>query len=529
MRIKPLKPLIGVAAALVVAGASLLTVSGSSHNDAPLIAEDPAANNTDVYAFVSPARPDYVTLIANYIPMEAPGNGPTHYRFSDNVLYEIMVDVDGDAEEDLTYKFEFENNVVNGKTFLYNTGKIGVPTGDHTVQYPNLNVQQSYNLTEVTHANDDYDGDDDDDNDARTLLVENARVAPAHVGPRSTGSQSEYESLADAAIHTFGPDDSKVFVGPRDEGFYIDLMGFFDLLNIRGEGDAVDTFSGFNVHTLALEIPKTRFADAGDTDGIIGVWASASRPKKTVLQGEGEPAKTSDKWVQVSRLGNTLVNELLMPLDAKDLFNASEPKDDAENIADFIINPGDTQSPAAIVPLLNSVTGCTPLNGRIDLELVLLKGIPAGLLGLPGTQDTQQPDGPVTADMLRLNFNVDPAMEANPLGVFGGDVAGFPNGRRVGDDVTDIFARAGAGAVLHLLGAIDCEAALGVTDNVQQNDVDYLDSFPYLGTPHQAYSHEHAHSTGSMVVMASGFGLMAGGLVLGSVFAIRRRRGPMED
>ena len=169
------------------------------------------------------------------------------------------------------------------------------------------------------------------------------------------------------------------------------------------------------------------------------------------------------------------------------------------------------------------------MNGRGDLELVLLKGIPAGVLGLPGNQDTQQPDGPVTADMLRLNFNVAPAAVANPLGVFGGDVAGFPNGRRVGDDVTDIFARAGAGAVLHLLGAIDCEGSLGVTDNVQENDMEYLDSCPYLGTPHQAYSHEHAHSTGSMMVMAGGFGLLAGGLALGSVFVIRQRRDPMED
>ena len=323
MRIKPWKPLIGVAAALVVAGASVLTVAGSSHNDAPLIAEDPTANNTDVYAFVStdPTRSDYVTLIANWIPMEAPGNGPTHYRFSDNVLYEIMVDVDGDAEEDVTYQFEFENNVVNGDTFLYNTGKIGVPGTDPTAQYPNLNVQQSYELTEVT--GDRRTGDS-------TVLLSDARVAPAHVGPSSTGTVGEYEALASAAIHTFGGDDSKVFVGPRDEGFYIDLMGFFDLLNIRGAGDAVDTFSGFNVHSIALEIPKTRFQAAGDTDGIIGVWASASRQKRTVLQGEGEPAANKGKWVQVSRLGNTLVNELLMPLDAKDLFNATEPRDDEE-------------------------------------------------------------------------------------------------------------------------------------------------------------------------------------------------------
>ena len=156
--------------------------------------------------------------------------------------------------------------------------------------------------------------------------------------------------------------------------------------------------------------------------------------------------------------------------------------------------------------------------------MVLLKGIPAETLGLPGNQDTQQPDGPTIADMLRLNYNVAPAETPSSLGVFGGDVAGFPNGRRVGDDVTDIFARAGAGAVLHLLEVIDCEVSLGITDNVQENDVPYLDSFPYLGTPHQAYSHEHAHATGSMTALSIGTTLLVGGLILGSVFTIRQRR-----
>jgi hypothetical protein len=173
---------------------------------------------------------------------------------------------------------------------------------------------------------------------------------------------------------------------------------------------------------------------------------------------------------------------------------------------------------------LNSVTECTPVNDRADLELVLLKGIPAGTLGLPGNQDTQRDGGPVTADLLRLNYHVAPADEPNPLGVFGGDVAGFPNGRRVGDDVADIFARAGAGAVLHLLGAIDCPISLEISDNVQHNDVEYLNSFPYLGTPHQGFSHQHGHATGSMMAMSTGFGLLAGGLVLGSVFAVRKRR-----
>jgi hypothetical protein len=345
------------------------------------------------------------------------------------------------------------------------------------------------------------------------------------VGPKST---PDYGSLAEAAIHDL-PGDRRVFVGPRDEGFYIDLMGFFDLVNLRGPDQAVDTFDGFNVHTLALEIPKERLAQAGDTDGIIGVWSSASRPRISVLPKKGGPAKTSGGWVQVSRLGNTLVNELLMPLDQKDRFNATRPEDDGKNIADFIVNPGTTQGPAAIIPVLNSVTGCTPVDNRSDLELVLLKGIPAGTLGLTGNQDTQQEGGPVTADLLRLNYHVAPADNPSPLGVFGGDFAGFPNGRRVGDDVADIFARAGAGAVLHLLEAIDCPISLEITDNVQHNDVEYLKSFPYLGTPHQGYRHQHSHGTGSMTVISTGFGLLAGGLALGSVLVVRKRRHRLTD
>jgi hypothetical protein len=521
------KVLAATSAVALVAGISLVTVSGSSHNDAPLIAEDPAVNNTDVYAFVSTqeGRGDYVTLMANYIPMQEPGNGPTHYRFSDKARYEIHVDTDGDAKDDLIYRFEFRNNVVNGNTILYNTAPIGLPPSpaDPASQYTGLNLQQSYDLTEIwveknAHAS----------RERPTRLLTGARVAPANVGPVST---PDYEALAAAAVHTVGsaPNEFKVFVGARDEGFYVDLMGVFDLFGgLTGPTrDPKDTFNGFNVHTIALEIPKSRFANAYDTDGIIGVWASASRPRITIL-GPGAPSTDprAGQFVQVSRLGNALVNELLMPLDKKDQFNASQPKDDVANgFPVLITDPETSQGPAAIIPLLDTITGCTPGTGRVDLDLILLKGIPAGTLGLPGNQDTQQSGGPATAEMLRLNFNVAPSASPSPLGPFGGDPAGFPNGRRVGDDVVDVFARAGAGAVLELLGAIDCDVSLGISDGVQENDVPYLASFPYLGTPHQGYDHEHDH--GSAVLLASlsiGAGLLFGGLALGSVLVQRRRR-----
>jgi hypothetical protein len=236
----------------------------------------------------------------------------------------------------------------------------------------------------------------------------------------------------------------------------------------------------------------------------------------------------------VSRLGNPLVNELLVPLSFKDAYNASYPEDDGDNIRDFVVNPGNSGAELTLTPLLvgfvkNAVgeDNCnTPVVDRSDLELALLTGIPAGVLGFPGNQDTQQEHGPTVADMLRLNYNVPPAESPSPLGIFGGDVAGFPNGRRVGDDVVDIASRVATGAVLHLLEAADCEASLSVSDNVQSNDLPYLGDFPYLGTPHQGYNHQHTHGTDvtTTVSMGIGTGLLTGGLLLGGVFAIRRRR-----
>jgi hypothetical protein len=512
-----------------MAAAALLMVTvgddrggeAASHRDSPLITEDPTADNTDVYAFVStePGRQDYVTLIANYIPLEEPGEGPNYYHFSDNVLYEIMVDTDGDADEDLTYQFDFTTKIgsITPNTFLYNTGKIGLPPNpaDPRSQYTNWNQPTSYKLTEVKG---DRRGRHKD------VLLKDARSAPIHIGPSSTGSVAEYEALANAAVLN-APGNVRVFTGPRDEGFYVDLMGNFDLLNLRNPG--VDTTSGFNVHSIAIEVPKSKLASAGDTDGNIGVWATASRPRKTVVSSSGKQPEVTGPWRQVSRLGNPLVNEVLIPLKAKDKYQASEPDDDAKNgFADFIVNPGSSQGSAAFVPLVvgllqNAAPPCnTPTDGRADLDLALLRGIPAGTLGLPGTQDTQDDDGPVQADVLRLNTNVAPTTGTgsySPLGAFGGDVAGFPNGRRVGDDVLDIAGRAAAGGILHLLGAANCPASLGVSDNVQENDTDYLGSFPYLGTPHQGYNHAHEHGSNAINMAAMGLGLL--GILMGLAVA----------
>lgn len=523
-----------LAAVVMASGVSVLLVSGSSHRDAPLIAEDPLANNTDVYAFRStePGREDFVTIIANYIPNQEPGDGPTYHNFSDNVLYEIHVDVNGNGKEDLTYQFDFSTvfGAITPNTFLYNVGTIGPPepvSGKPplpTAQYTNLNVHQSYTLSEVR-------------GDRRTgqkkVLLPHVRVAPANIGPFSTPS---YEALADLAIHSFqlggGVPGGRVFAGPRDEGFYVDLMAAFDLLGgfTAPQRPPVDSFSGFNVHSIALEIPIQRFQAAGDTDGVIGVWASASRPRVTVRRGDGKAPVAAAAMVQVSRLGMPLVNELLLPFSQKDLFNASEPKDDVANgIVDFVVDPGPTQGGASLVPLLASIlpTGCAPDSGRIDLDLIFFRGIPGGLIpGFAGNQNTES-GTPVRAEMLRLNYDVPRSTTQNPLGVLAGDFAGFPNGRRVGDDVVDIALRALAGAVLHSLSKIDCPASLTLTDGVDGNDRPYLERFPYLGTPHQGYDHKHKHGLYAKVALAVGSGLLASAILTGAVFAVRRRRGSM--
>lgn len=522
------KLIIAIMAVLLMSGLSVLAVGASSHNDAPLIAEDPTANNTDVYAFVStePGHADKVTVIANYIPLVEPGDGPTYKNFSENATYRIFVDTNGDGKRNLNYTFKFKNDIANGGTFLYNTGPIGSPPNpsDPTSQYTNLNFKQSYTMTEVTY----------DSNGKRIQIDEvlkGARVAPANIGPVSTGSQADYEALANDAIHSIGtgPNEMRAFVGPRDDGFYADLMGAFDLLNIRGPG--FDTFSGFNVYTIALEIPKSRFQQAGDTDGVIGVWADATRPRVTILNGSNRQGpRVSEQISIVSRLGNPLVNEVLMPLDIKNVFNSSEPtSDEANNIDEFIINPGNSQGGASLVPLLNTITGCTPENGRSDLALVFLSGIPAGVVpGFDGNMDTQGTGNPLS-EMLRLNYNIAPSTSPNSLGILGGDVAGFPNGRRVGDDVLDVALKGAAGGVLQALGAIDpatCNVApLDLSDNVDGNDVPYLSEFPYLGTPHQGYEHSHSHgSPVSVTTLGIGAGLTATGLVLAGLIAVRRRR-----
>ena len=446
----------------------------SSHRDAPLISKDPQADNTDLYAFVSTeaGRSGFVTLIANYIPFEDPKEGPSYYRFSDVVLYEIMVDVNGDGQEDLTYQFLFRTTAVNGNRQVYTAGRIGLPRqpSDPASPYANLNLRQHYTLAEVQGDRRTGKG---------TILLEDARVAPIHVGPRFTGTPAEYEALVDAAIHTI-PDTNgtRVFAGPRAEGFYFDFTGALNPTRVRNPG--VNSTKGLNVHSIALEIPKARLLGAG-SNGVIGVWASASRAKSTVIREKGQRPRAAAQWVQVSRLGNPLVSSALIPGQARDRYNATEPKGDGPNFKEMIVNPGAARGPAALIPTLRSLTRCTATVGRTDVQAAFLTGIQAGMVpGFPGNVG-----GETVADMLRLNFLVTPSGRPNRLGLLGGDIFGFPNGRRVGDDVVDIVLRIAGGELQPLVGLPACAAAAALGDNVNGPDVPYLPRFPYLATPYQ--------------------------------------------
>ncbi len=449
------------AAAAFVGVVGPSTAGASSHREAPMIGDDPAADNTDVYAFVSPDKPDTVTLIANYIPLEDPAGGPNYYRFDPSVLYEIHVDNDGNARDDVTYQFRFDTKVGNRNTFLYNTGPVTSPTD------PDLNVKQTYTVTRIARGD-------------RTVLGSNLPVPPANIGPRSNPTYDAFQGVANLG------GGRQVFAGPRDDPFFVDLGSIFDLGGLRpfnaahliplATAPGQDGVLNYNTHTIALQVPKTELLRAPAADGTIGVYASASRRKINVLRGDGS-ADTSGPFVQVSRLGNPLVNEVLIPLGQKDRWNASDPRDD-ENFLNRYTNP----ELAGLVNLLYPVLPDAPTANRADLVAVLLTGVQ----GLNFTGDRK-------ADLLRLNTAIAPTAKPNPLGALAGDFQGFPNGRRLADDVTDIEVRAvacGYGPILAAaLGLCNLSPNNAIGDGVDVNENAFLSKFPYVAAPNRGYEH----------------------------------------
>ena len=443
------KVLAGVTA-LAMASLLIGPVRASSHREAPLITADPLADNTDLYAFVSPTDASRVTLIANFIPLEAPYGGPNFFRFDDTALYEIMIDNDGDAVEDVTYQFRFRTEIRNPNTFLYNTGPITA------IDSAAWNVPQFYSVTRVEGSR---------RRGKPTILGEDLPTPPVNVGVRSTPN---YEALAAQAVRQL-PDGSRVFAGQREDPFFVDL-NVFDLLAVPPvDTDNQDSLAGFNVHAIAIEVPVAALTSTGtrptaptDPNAVIGVWSTASRR----AVGSRGLAFHGPPFVQISRLGQPLVNEVVIPLGAKDLFNSLEPTGDVAAL-DFVTDP-------EVPKLLAALFGIqSPPAPRADLVTIFLKGIP----GL------NQPPGVVPSEMLRLNVAIPPSANPHPLGLLGGDLAGFPNGRRLGDDVVDIALRAMAGAT-PLTPAFNMGINAQLGDGVPANDRPLLATFPFIGTAH---------------------------------------------
>jgi hypothetical protein len=477
------------------------TTSASSHREAPAISRDPSADATDIYAYVSPDRPDTVTFIVNVYPFLEPASGPNFYRFADDVLYELKIDNNGDALPDITYQWRFTTNVRSPNTFLYNTGPVSSLTD------PNLNVYQTYSITRVggpaaaaapaaapapapsASGSGDLGGalasalrilaggpaqaapaapaGGGDGN----VVLNNAIVAPWNIGPRSTPN---YDALAAQAIYAL-PNGGQAFAGPRDDPFFADLGSIFDLGGLRPLNPAhlvplpaapgTDYLAGLGVMTMALQVPISSVT-AGDP--VIGVWATSSR------------AGASGAMTQVSRLGMPLVNEVVIPVGLKDAFNGLRPDQDAATLSTSDGRIPLVQDPelGKLIPVLYPGVKVPPAP-RNDLVTIFLTGIP----------QLNQPRNVKPSEMLRLNTSIPPSANPNRMGVLGGDTAGFPNGRRLTDDVVDIELQAVAGATPF---TPDFNVAPNnlIGDGVNANDLPFMRSFPYVPALRSGYETE---------------------------------------
>jgi hypothetical protein len=448
----------------------------SSHREAPEISKDPVADSTDLYAFVSPDKPGYATIIANYVPLQDPNGGPNFFEFGDDVLYEIHVTNDADPTPDISYQFRFHTVVGNKKTFLYNTGQIT------NINDPHFNRRQFYTVTRV-------------ENGHSRVLAQNVPCPPCNIGPRSTPN---YETLAAQTVHSM-TNGGTVFAGQRADAFHVDLGAVFDLLDLRpfqnlhlistAATNGINPLAGKNVHTIAIQVPFKDLTRGGVTptnvaspSSVIGVWTSASRRRSHVFEtGAGSP-QNFGSWVQVSRLGNPLINEVIIPMGQKDEWNHEAPAGDKEYLP-FVLHP-EVQGllPVLYPGVFKNLAAYT--KPRADLAAILMTGIPTGVV--PGFQNFT---GPKPADMLRLNLAIPatPPASAKTAGLVAGDAAGYPNGRRVIDDVVTIELRAIAGLTIPLVDPSftpDGAASL-VTDGSPASPTQNV--FPYLAMPHDGF------------------------------------------
>ncbi len=478
----------------------------SSHREAPLIAADPGADNTDVYAFVSPDRPDSVTLIANWTPFQEPNGGPNFYPFATETRHDINIDSDGDAKPDLTYRWIFKTEDRRGKsTFLYNNGPVT------SLDDENLLFRQTYTLEVVDRWG------------REKTLVRNAKVAPSNTG---AASMPDYGTLRNQAVVDV-PGGGKSFAGQADDSFFLDLR-VFDLLyggNLSEVGQ--DTLAGYSVNTIALQLPRSALALNGNVEKnpVIGVWSDTERRSMLLRSGE---ERAFGPFVQVSRLGNPLVNEVIVPAGLKDKFNSLTPDQDRK-IPDLVNRVTDPELPKLIQAIYGIPAPPTP---RDDLVEIFLTGITTKAGGpIKADLNSQLNNADVNAkrfapsEQLRLNMAVPVNPSPNRLGVIGGDLQGFPNGRRLTDDVLDIAVQAVEGAAV--TGPVP---ALAAGDKVDANDKTFGASFPYVALPGNTAVNETSGGAAAVPAGLGGFPVepLLGGLVaavlIGSGVVLYRRR-----
>ncbi|MDP2317011.1 MAG: DUF4331 domain-containing protein [Pseudomonadota bacterium] len=439
-----------------------LPAIASSHREAPAIALDPAADITDFYAFRSPEDTSNAVFILNVNPLEPPGGGPNFHRFDDNVLYQVHVDNEGDGEEDISFQVQFETTYTYPETFLYNVGAVSNPA--------NLNMVQTYTVTRV------------DDGVATTILA-SGTVAPINVGVASV-ADGEYSpesetpgSLTTAAIESSGA--YRFFAGPRQEGFYVDLEHTFDLLNLASAEGNQNTLLGFNVHSIAIEVPVTSLTKDGlaateaNQNHVISAWATTSRRAVQVRRATGVDTASRGGWVQVARLGNPLVNEVVLPVSQKDIFNAAHPRDDYQFLA--------YAQHLLLADYMNAILGTScpteydaglGLGGREDIILAFLTGHPA-----TGTLPSGYALGGAIPGESGKVFGAFEALRVNLEGTGFGQ---WPDGRYVSDDVVDVALSAVCGYLID---------GTFVPDGVDSTGLTYLDSFPFLGDPWSGNDH----------------------------------------
>ncbi len=484
------------------------TIVASNHREAPITALDHPADITDWYAFVSYDNPSKVTLILNVDPLLDPGNGPTYFPFDPDIVYTMKVDNNNDAVEDISFEFRFQTEFRAPGVFnAYIGAGTGInapanapaglngPTANGSPVIPpavtaldgkgseGLNLRQSYTITMVQGYGDSA---------VRTDITGANKlfVVPTNIGSRT---MPNYTALAKQGIYSLN-NGIRAFAGTVDDPFYIDLGGTFDSLNLRGtfpsgvvgvltaaqdaddtKNSAPDSVAGYNVNSIVLEVPIAMLVKGGaqvpatDPKATIGTWGATYRPRTTIRRSPDEmagmPSTDPVQYRQVQRMGNPLINEVIIGIGSKDKFSMSQPKDDKQ-FASFALDP-------VLARALNAIYGIkVPDAPRVDLLPLVTYAPPIAAMGTPA--------GPV-ADLLRLNTGVPPTPVSSRkrLAVLAGDLGGWPNGRRVSDDVVDIALRAVAGVLAG--GQFSGFPYNSIGDGVNANDVAYQETFPYVG------------------------------------------------